>query len=298
MTFKNKNARLFFPSTSLQDLSATTHLCIAAHQDDIEIMAAGAILECFGKNTFTGVVVTDGAGSPRAGHYAAFTDEDMRSARAVEQENAASIGQYNAQFQLGYTSSQAKDGNCQLLVNELADIIVATSPDIVFTHNFADKHDTHVAIAMRTLQALRQLPASSRPCAVYSMEVWRSLDWVCDAQKVLFDTSCNHELQKKLIAAHSSQISTAGEIANEADEISTNGKLTYNKRYDIAALGRKQSNATFFESSKTDQILSAEYGIDITALVSNDQLSPVDFITEYISMFEQDVRARIGRVSI
>lgn len=49
-------------------LERTTHLCIAAHEDDIEFMAFAPIAECFQKSDkwFCGVVTTDGAGSPRS----------------------------------------------------------------------------------------------------------------------------------------------------------------------------------------------------------------------------------------
>jgi len=42
-------AEIFIPDHQPVEaaLSRTTHLCFAAHQDDIEIMAAGPILECF-----------------------------------------------------------------------------------------------------------------------------------------------------------------------------------------------------------------------------------------------------------
>ncbi len=66
-----------------QALARTTHLCVGAHQDDIEIMAQAGIAECFeaeGK-FFTGVVATDGAGSPRAGPFAACSDAEMQVVR-------------------------------------------------------------------------------------------------------------------------------------------------------------------------------------------------------------------------
>jgi len=53
-------------------LRQVTHLCVGAHQDDIEIMAHAGIADCLetpGKH-FGGVVVTNGAGSPRTGAYA------------------------------------------------------------------------------------------------------------------------------------------------------------------------------------------------------------------------------------
>src|SRR3990172_796346 len=69
-------------------LARTTHLGIGAHQDDLEIMAIHGILSCFRQRDhwFTGVVVTDGSGSPRDGVYGEFSDEQMRSVRRSEQK--------------------------------------------------------------------------------------------------------------------------------------------------------------------------------------------------------------------
>ncbi|MCL2287110.1 MAG: PIG-L family deacetylase [Firmicutes bacterium] len=277
MKLRNQHARLFFPATSGGNLADTTHLCIAAHQDDIELMAAGAILECYGQNDkhFTGVVVTDGAGSPRTGIYANCSDEDMKVTRANEQDNAASIGGYNAQFQLYYPSSAVKDNANPHLVDELVDIILATQPEYVFTHNFADKHDTHCAVAARTLQALRKIPADKRPKAVYSMEVWRALDWVCDTEKKLFDTSRDEFLQAAMLGVYHSQIAGG-------------------KRYDLAGLGRKRANATYFASHATDDFEAAEYALDITQLMNDESLCPAAFINNYIEMFKNDVNKRVG----
>ena len=278
MKLANQNAKLYFPPSSGKILADTTHMCIAAHQDDIEIMAAGAILECFGKNdkNFTGVTVTDGAGSPRAGIYESVTDEDMKKIRAVEQETAAAIGCYNAQFQLNYPSSAVKDNKNAQLVDELKEIILATSPKILFMHNFADKHDTHVAVALRTLEALRQIPMETRPRKVYSMEVWRSLDWVRDDEKLLFDTSQDEFLQAALLGVYHSQIAGG-------------------KRYDLACLGRKRANATYVATHSTDDYTAAEYGIDITELVNDDSLTPAQFIGKFIENFKQDVIDRLAK---
>ena len=92
-------------------LQRTTHLCIAAHQDDTEFMAFSPIAECFQKQDkwFCGVVTCDGAGSPRNGLYADFTDEDMKAIRITEQKKAAAIGEYGAQILLGYSSAERKN---------------------------------------------------------------------------------------------------------------------------------------------------------------------------------------------
>src|SRR5215472_16906297 len=79
-------------------LARTTHMAIAAHQDDVEIMALEGILEGFGSQEkwFTAVVVTNGAGSPRDGLYGKYTDDQMQTVRRLEQKKAAFVGEYAA----------------------------------------------------------------------------------------------------------------------------------------------------------------------------------------------------------
>lgn len=112
MKFNNENAELYIPDGVKEEnaLSRTTDLCIAAHQDDIEIMAFAPAAKCYGKQDrwFTGVVVTDGAGSPRTGIYESYTDEEMKEVRIGEQKRAAAVGGYSAQFLLGYPSAAVK----------------------------------------------------------------------------------------------------------------------------------------------------------------------------------------------
>src|ERR1700733_9659265 len=96
LAFSRPDADIFVPGggDAAAALARTTHLCIAAHQDDIEIMAHSGIAECFGstKKFFTGVVATNGAGSPRSGQYAGYTDQQMQAVRRQEQRRAADIG--------------------------------------------------------------------------------------------------------------------------------------------------------------------------------------------------------------
>src|SRR5215468_6110003 len=107
MQFHKPTADFFVPDGSSPEvaLSRTTHLCISAHQDDIEIMAYHGIAECFGQKEhwFTGVVVTNGAGSPRSGIYGSYSDQEMQKVRLVEQRKAAFVGEYACQLQLGFS---------------------------------------------------------------------------------------------------------------------------------------------------------------------------------------------------
>jgi LmbE family N-acetylglucosaminyl deacetylase len=259
-------------------LAATTDLCIAAHQDDIEIMAYGPIAACYDDPArfFSGVVVSDGAGSPRSGPYEAYTDEEMKEVRVKEQMNAATLGEYATQALLGFSSAEIKDKANAAVVGDIEKLLLAAGPETVYTHNLADKHDTHVAVALRVIEALRRLPAEKRPKKVYSLEVWRGLDWLNDKSKAVFDTSTHPNLAAALLGVYDSQI-------------------TGGKRYDSAALGRRLANATFFESHATDEFESMSFGLDITALMEDPELSPLDFILGHIDSFKADVAAKLDK---
>jgi LmbE family N-acetylglucosaminyl deacetylase len=102
-------------------------------------------------------------------------------------------------LQLAHPSAVVKDSGRPDVVADLAAILRATTPDVVYLHNPADKHDTHVACFWRCLAALRSLPARLRPQAVYGCEVWRNLDWLPDTDKIALDDSADPRLAAKLI---------------------------------------------------------------------------------------------------
>ena len=279
MVLCNADARLFIPDGAdpAIALARTTDLCITAHHDDIEINAYAPIIECRSREDrwFTGVTVTDGAGSPRGGLYEWCTDEEMKRLRMEEQKQAAAIGRYSAQFMLSYSVPEVKASGNAALVNELERIILNCSPQSLFTHNLADAHDTHVATALNVIRALKQIPAGKRPGRVIALECWRSLDWLCDEDKVLLDTGASPNISAALIGVHDSQVSGG-------------------KRYDLAALGRRRANATFLCSHEVDKHDSLSIGLDITELIEADQ-DPAEFIGRHIDKFKADVTARIAK---
>ncbi|NLN64360.1 MAG: PIG-L family deacetylase [Clostridiaceae bacterium] len=281
MDFVKEGAEIFIPDGKPVEeaLQRITHLAIAAHQDDIEIMAYHGILECFGKNEnwFMGVVVTNGAGSPRDSLYADHTDEQMQRVRNREQKKAAYVGEYGAVALLNYPSGEVKDGKNHTMLNEIKEIIVKTRPEIVYTHNLADKHDTHVAVALRVIQAIRLLPKEQRPKKVFGCEVWRSLDWVNDDEKVLFDVSGHPNISAAIVGVHDSQICGG-------------------KRYDLATEGRRRANATYAQSHTTDNSEAYTYGMDLTALTEDDSLDIQNFILGYIERFKKDVAQRLQKM--
>lgn len=279
--FQLDTAEIYVPDgRSIDDaLARTTHLCLAAHQDDIEIMASAPIIECFQQpdKWFTGVVITDGRGSPRDGIYKDYDDEEMRLVRFKEQRKAAFVGEYAAQIMLDHPSKIIKDASKPDPVSDLVKVLNATHPRMVYTHNLADKHDTHVAVALRVIAAIRQLPPEARPKKLYGCEVWRDLDWLVDADKVGFNTSKHESLQAALVGVFNSQIAGG-------------------KRYDLATMGRRKANATYFQSHGVDTSLGIAYGMDLTPLVTNTDLIPAEFTQTFIQRFSDDVSARFHRV--
>ncbi len=278
MQFHNPNAILYIPdgTPEADALARTTHLAIGAHQDDLEIMAMDGILQCFQRpdKWFTGVVVTNGAGSSRTGPYAGYTDEQMQRVRIEEQKKAAHVGGYAAQFLLGYPSSAVKDGANDAPVEDLLAILKATKPQVVYTHNLADKHNTHIGVTLKAIAALRQLPQAERPQHVYGCEVWRDLDWMVDADKVAFDLSENESLQMALLGIFDSQISGG-------------------KRYDLATMGRRRAHATYHESHATDVTTGMNFAMDLMPLIHDPDQDVVAYVQAYIQRFADDVRQRI-----
>jgi LmbE family N-acetylglucosaminyl deacetylase len=279
--FHMPSAEIYVPDETApaQALARTTHLCIAAHQDDIEIMAAQPILECFQQQDkwFTGVVVTDGRGSPRNGLYQDYSDEEMRLVRFKEQRKAAYIGEFSAQVMLDYPSKVIKDAARPEPLGDLVALLGATSPQVVYTHNLADKHDTHVAVALRVIEALRRLEPAQRPARLLGCEVWRALDWMSDADKVLMDVSEHENLQAALLGVFDSQI-------------------VGGKRYDLASLGRRRANATYFESHGVDLTSGLSYAMDLTPLIHDAALEPAVFVQEYIRRFALEVAGRVSKL--
>jgi len=282
MNFHQKTAEVHIPDNESleQALARTTHLCLAAHQDDIEIMAAQPIIECFQQKDkwFTGVVVTDGRGSPRNGPYKDFSDDEMHLVRFKEQRKAAMIGEFAAQIMLDIPSKMIKDAAYNEPVDDILAVLRATRPKIVYTHNLADKHDTHVGVALRVIQALRQLDSAERPERVVGCEVWRALDWMIDADKVTMDLSHHENLQFALLGVFDSQIAGG-------------------KRYDLASMGRRRANATYFESHGVDETTGLSYGMDLTPLMNETSFRPAEFVGQFIQRFAEDVQERVKRIS-
>ena len=280
LSLTQKHADVFVPdgSDSAVALGRTTHLAIGAHQDDLEFMAAHGVVECFqnAARWFTGVVVTDGAGSARDFEYKDYSNEQMMAVRQLEQRKAAFVGEYSAMLQLGHPSSTVKDAAAPGVVNDLVSVLTATAPEVVYTHNLADKHDTHVAVALRVVAACLALPVAARPKQIIGCEVWRDLDWLCDSDKIVMPVDRHENLHAALMGVFDSQIAGG-------------------KRYDLATAGRRRAHATYFESHGTDAHSALIWGMDLTPLLSG--ADPTELVRRYIARFEAEVSGRVARLA-
>ena len=281
MNLRKEGAEIFVPDglPVEEALPRTTHLGIGAHQDDLEIMTYHGILQCFGvpDKWYTGVVCTNGSGSPRDGLYADYSDEEMMDIRRAEQKKAAVVGDYAAQLLLNWTSKELRDPQDPNPRADLVDILMATKPQFVYTHNFADKHTTHIGAVSRTVEAIRELDRADRPEKLYGCEVWRDLDWVLDSEKVQFDVAGHENLEMALLGVFDSQ-----DVGG--------------KRYDLASLGRRRAHATYAESHGVDATTSMMFAMDLTPLIEDDNLDPRDLVQQHIDHFAAEVRANMDAI--
>ena len=259
-------------------LSRVTHLGVGAHQDDLEFMAFHGIVGCHDSDSrwFAGVTCTNGGGSSRTGAYADYTDDQMQEVRRAEQNLAADIGKYAAMIQLDHPSAAVKNAGDKALRDDLLEILRLTRPRVVYTHNPADKHETHVGVAVATIEAIRLLPPDTRPRPVIGCEVWRGLDWLDDESKVIMDVSGHDDLAARLNSVFASQIAGG-------------------KRYDLAIMGRRAANATFYQSHATDRATQIIFGMDLTPLVVDPSLDIASYVAGFTTALAGDVRRKIER---
>ena len=142
----------------------------------------------------------------------------------------------------------------------------------------ADKHETHVAVLLKVIQAIREIPRDAHPKKIYGCEVWRGLDWLADGNKIMLDVSLNPNIACSLLGVFDSQISGG-------------------KRYDRATIGRRIANATFGETHNTDEATNIIYAMDLMPLIDDISLDITKYILNFINNFKDDVIDRIKSLS-
>ncbi len=243
-------------------LARTTHLGIGAHADDLEIMAWHGIRE--GGAAFAGVVCTDGRSAPRGGAFADLDDDALRLRRRKEQERAARAGGYAAVLQLDHRSAVLRTGRDPALEADLAAILEATRPRVVYTHNPLDGHPTHVGVCVAAIRAIRSLPGKQRPERLLGCEVWRGLDWLDgDATALPLE---DEDAWVSAIATYESQVAGG-------------------RPYPRGALGRAHANAVFRESLETGGETPVWLALDLTPVIGPEGVPLEAFVFERLERF-------------
>jgi hypothetical protein len=111
---------------------------------------------------------------------------------------------------------------------------------------------------------------------VLGCEVWRGLDWLVDADKVALDAGRDPGLAAGLLRVFASQVEGG-------------------KRYDDATLGRRSANATFHTSHAVDGARAVTWAMDLTPLVRDETLDPVEFTLGHVDRLRADVAERLRR---
>lgn len=280
MKFSQTQAEAHAPAggDSLSALAATTHLGIGAHADDLEIMAYPGICACRGQKNlrFSGVVATDGAGAPRSGSSEKISAPELIKIRREEQKQAAALGGYAAILQLAHPSAEIRGAGRGALTSDLLQILQAAKPKVLYLHNPADRHETHVAVLLACLDALRRLPSADQPAEIYGCEVWGDLDWVPANKVVRLPCPAPADFGPSLLRVFRSQVD--------------------GKRYDLAAAGRRRAQATFADAYTPDQAEEVVLALDLKPLLKNPHLSLSDFVSSLTGEFQSQTLDRIRRL--
>src|SRR5688572_33036903 len=109
LTLSRAAAEVLVPDGASWDAAAAdvTNLVVAAHADDVELMAWHAVLHAEG---LAAVIVTDGGD---------------RNTRLLEQKRAASRGNYAAVIWLDHASADVKTAACPGLAGDLVTVLSA-----------------------------------------------------------------------------------------------------------------------------------------------------------------------------
>jgi len=69
------------------------------------------------------------------------------------------------------------------------------------------------------------------------------------------------------------------------------------KRYDLATLGRRRANATYFATHDVDESVGMWFGMDLTPLITDPPNDIMALVQGHIDNFAQDVADRLAKLA-
>ena len=208
------------------------------------------------------------------GKYSEHTDKEMLEARNQEQIRASQIGEYEKLIMLKHNHLDIENDDKDNVVKDLQKIILEVQPDVIYTHNIFDKSKTHSKTCKKVVEAILGLPEESRPRLLYGCEIFRSLDWLPDKYKVVFDLSDNKELQARLIGVYDT-------------------RMEQSKNYNKAVVGRKLAHATFgISNDNVDEEKMLWYGINLTPVIQKG-IELKEYCTKILNEYNKEMLENI-----
>ena len=98
-----------------------------------------------------------------------------------------------------------------------------------------------------------------------------------DDEKVVFNVEAHENLATSLVGLFDSQVAGG-------------------KRYDIATMGRRRANATYFASHGVDVSTSLIFAIELTPLIVDEKQDIKEYVGGFINRFAKEVSDRIGKL--
>ena len=214
----------------------------------------------------------------RAAVIAAHTDAEMVEVRRDEQRRAAELGGFGAVVQLGHPSGDVKSADgVTSLADELASIL-EVSPSAEPLHAQSGRQARHPSSGDGGDRA-RGTPTADDACDRRGSSASRggatSTGWAT-ARSCGSTPRRTSALAQQFAAVYESQIDGA-------------------KRYDVAIQGRRRANATMHGIRSTDDAEEVIVAIDLTPLLRNDDLDPVEYTLAAIDRLRADVETSLRR---
>lgn len=246
-----------------------THICVAAHKDDGEMLALHGIKNCYEDGGFGLIVLTDGGNCPKAGKYSDLSYEDMVEIRTEEQKRAATFGKYEKVYFFDLPSQTLEERKDEI-AKEITNII-DSNPNIeyVYSHSIFDRHKTHINACKLTIEGVRQSKNKKNIKNFFGVELWRDLDWIEEKDLSFLDVSGSCAFAMQLLSYFESQ--------------------NQSKMYNRGFCGRLASNATFSNSHSNSECTEVMRAVDMTKLLMGNKNDEIAFIKEKIRDFQNIV---------
>ncbi len=241
-------------------------LAISPHPDDDALGAGGtmALAAGEGRGVFS-VYVTDGSGSPRK--EPAISNEEMAACRETEALRSLRALGAAGGFFLRRDSRQTTGTEGRIITDEIKEIVGFLKPVEIYLPAPYERHKTHQACLLLTIDALRG--AVKWPVKVLGYGLWGCF-WG-EKRRVARDISAVIRKKVEAVLAHASQIDY--------------------KDYHQGILGKNNCEAVFQSSHEVQKASFIETFCDLSELLDRKDLSLrdwarmdfEDFLNAYLS---------------